>query len=479
MWQGRGERQRRAVLGNRILLTILMGILLSGCAGPAAVFKSPEIDLPDRYSMMAPIQRPNQDDLEWWRNLNDPVLNQLVSRGMTGNLSIADAQARLRESEAILRREGVAATGTGTADITASSRSSERFDTGVNAQVNLAGETRHRTAAAQARYEAAALNEVEARRIVLQELSNAYVDLRFFQTIRYTRGQDLASRQRTLRDVKTQLEAGEATKLDLLRAQSLLAETRAEIPGVEASIIRQRNRLSTLLGVPVGSLALDLRYAGSQPSPKRIADLGVPADLLRARSDIQRAERIYAAAVSDVGAAQAARYPSLRLSGLISAPFSGGSTAESLVAGLVVPVFTQPALAADVDTAQARVQQAYLQWRVAVLGAVEEVENAQALLHSALQAASASRDAVELNRQSLDLSRKLISSGGNITILDILDRERALSASRTTLASNLRDVAAGYIALRVALGQGHPLLVEDVATRDIEVSRATAETEVH
>ena len=73
--------------------------------------------------------------------------------------------------------------------------------------------------------------------------------------------------------------------------------------------------------------------------------------------------------------ARAARYPTLRLSGLISAPLGGGSATETFLAGLTVPVFDQPALAADVDAAEARVQQAFLQWRIAVLQAVEEVEN--------------------------------------------------------------------------------------------------------
>ncbi|SLN55923.1 Cation efflux system protein CusC precursor [Roseovarius litorisediminis] len=460
------------MLRQRFLIMFPLGILLAGCADMGAVFRTPEIELPDRYSLVAPVQAPSRDEVNWWRNFDDPVLDQLVAQGMAGNLTVAEAQARLREAEADARREGVALSGNGRVDATTATRSDDRFDVGLDAQINLAGEARHRSRAAQARFEAAQLNEVEARRTILSEMAQAYTNMRFLQSTRVTREQDLRSRRRTMRDIQKQLDLGEATRLDLLRAQSLMAETRAEIPRIESDIIQQRNRISTLLGVPVGALTLDLGYKGQQPLPKRVADIGVPADLLRARPDIRRAERLYAAAVSDVSAAHAARYPSLRLSGLITTPFGSGASSESLLAGLVVPVFSQPALAANEDATVARVEQAYLQWRVAVLEAVEEVENAQVLLQSALAATKASREAVELNRQSLALSRELVVSGGNITVLDVLDRERALSASRTSLAQNQRDVAAGYIALRVALGRGHPL-VQDEPEPDTEVAGET------
>ncbi|WP_167853465.1 efflux transporter outer membrane subunit [Roseovarius aestuariivivens] len=444
----------------RLISICLSAALLAGCSDADLPFRAPEIDLPDRYARMAPVRTPTREDVEWWRSFGDPVLDQLITHGLNGNLSLAQAQARIAEAAAAARRDGVPASGTATGDYRATSGGSNSFDTGLSAQFNLAGETRHRARAARDRLEAARFNEVEARRAVLSEVGQAYVDLRFFQSSRQLRQRDLASRRRTLEDIRTQLAAGEATRLDLLRAQSLLAETRAAIPQVEASIVQTRNRLSTLLGTPVGALSLDLGYKGAQPIPDRVADIGVPADLLRARPDIRRAERLYAAALSDVSAAEAARYPSLRLSGLISAPFGGGGTTESFLAGLVVPVFEQPALAASVDIAESQVQQAYLQWRVAVLQAVEEVENAQILLSSALAARDAAREQVELDRKSLALSRDLVVSGGGITVLDVLDRERALSASRNALAQTTRDVGRAYVALHVALGQGHPLLAQ-------------------
>ncbi|WP_120499339.1 efflux transporter outer membrane subunit [Roseovarius sp. EL26] len=434
---------------------------LTAC-GDMAQYREPEIDLPDVYNVMAPVKAPSRADLEWWRNFNDPVLDGLIARGLADNLSIAEAQARLKEAEAGLRGASVAVTGDAEVEFSGSKPGSDRIETTIGARVNLANEAGHRRAAAEARLQAAEKNELEARRAVLSEISNAYTDLRFFQTTRKRREQDLASRQKTTNDINKQVEAGEATKLDLLRAQSLLAETQSEIPLIETNIIRQRNRLSTLLGRPIGMLNVDLGYQGRQPLPQGVTDPGVPADLLRARPDIQRAERQYAAALSDMSAANAARYPSLSLSGIISNPLNGvARPVDTFLAGLVLPVFSQPALAAEVDAADARATQAYLQWRTAVLRAVEEVENAQALLGSSKRAARAAQRTVNLDQESLKLSRELVSSGGNITVLDVLDRERSLAASRTSLAQSQRDIAAGYIELQVALGRGHPLVADD------------------
>lgn len=446
----------------RIVLTIGAGLILSGCTvGP--MYKSPEIDLPDRYSLVAPVTKASTRDLHWWTDFNDPVLNQLVREGLTGNLDVAEARERVREAEANLRRDSVAISGNGQAEVTGNSNSSNSSQVSVTGSFGLGGRTQWATRAGNQRLEAAEIGVGEARRLLLSNLGTAYVDMRFLQRNLETRQQDLRSRHRTLRDLNKQLDVGAATKLDVLRAEALVSETKAEIPAITADIIQQRNRISTLLGVPVGDLGIDLGYRGAQPLPRGVAEMGVPADLLRARPDIRLAERNYAAAVSDVGVAEASRYPSLSLSGLVTAPLSRGSWNESIVAGLTVPVFSQPSLAASVDAAESRAQQAYLVWRRTVLVAVEQVETALAELRAAHQAVRASREVVDLNQRSLDLTRRLLVENGDTTVLDLIDRERSVSNARATLAANKRTLANAYIALRVALGLGHEEVVEEVS----------------
>lgn len=459
----------------RIVLTIGAGIFLSGCTvGP--MYKSPEISLPDRYSLVAPVTKASARDLHWWTDFNDSVLNALVHHGLQGNLNVAEARERVREAQAIVRRDSQVLSGNGQAEVTGNSNANNNTEFSTTASFGLGGQTQWAARAASERLEAAEIGVGEARRLLLSSLGTAYVDMRFLQRNLETRQQDLRSRQRTLRDLNKQFDAGAATKLDVLRAQALLSETKAEIPPITADIIQQRNRISTLLGVPVGELGIDLGYKGKQPVPRGVDDLGVPADLLRARPDVRIAERQYAAAVSDVGVAEAARYPSLSLSGLVTAPLKRGSWNESIVAGLTVPIFSQPSLAASVDAAEARAQQAYLAWRSTVLVAVEEVEGALADLRAANQAVRASREVVQLNQRSLDLTRRLLVESGDTTVLDLIDRERSVSSARAILAANVRDLANSYIALRIALGIGHDEVV-DVATRNAVMAAEDIVTE--
>ena len=408
--------------------------------------------LPDRYSMVMPIAAWSEVDPRWWTAFQDPVLDALIAQGLAESVTLAEARERLREAEALARRAAWPIDGNGRLEATSGSARGENGEAGLNAEFLPPTGLSSRIAGSQARLEAAGYDEIEVRRVVLSELGLAYVDLRYFQQLLVYRQQDLASRRKTLEEVTKQVDAGAATQFDLKRAELLVVETRTLIPQLEASIVQQRNRLSTLVGRPVGDLGINLGFVGRQPRPKGKPAVGVPADLLRARPDVRRAERLYAAAISDISEAEAARYPRLTLSGLIAAPLTSGSSESVLGAGLVIPIFNQGSLAADVSAAEARANQALLQWRGAVLIAVEEVENALASLQGSQRAAGAARELVTLNEETLLLSRQLLEISGDTTVLDVLDRERALSEARVGLAANLRAVATDYILLRTALG---------------------------
>lgn len=427
------------------------GLALSGCTvGP--VYQTPQETLPDRYSLLVPV--PDAADRVWWRAFQDPVLDQLVERALSESLSLAQAQQRIYEAEAAARRDGMRF------DVSTNLSVTSVFDgpdtAGISAGLGLDvfGGRQRRAEAALARLEAAQAGAEDATRLLMSELVLAYVQLRFSQQSILLRQKDLRSRRRTLRDISTLVDSGAATRLDRLRAQALVAETEARLPQLTADVARQRNRITTLLARPAGTLGVDLAHSGRQPAPAGLTAPGVPADLLRRRPDIRQAERLYAAAISEIGAAEAARFPSLSLNGDITSPLGGGAEVRSLSAGIVLPLLQQRELAGQADVARARANQAYLQWRLSVLTAVEEVENALAAIGASGQAVRAARKVVRFNEEALVLSRQLLDTSGQITVLDLLDRERAVSAAREELARALRDYAADYIALNISLGLG-------------------------
>lgn len=422
-------------------------------------YVAPEIHLADRYSTLAPEPRLSEESQEWWLSFNDPLLTRLVARAVADNPSLAEARSRLEEAEAQLRKARPAISGDLTLDVAHSSSSPDTLSADASASVGLFGRRTARIRAAAARLNAEQFGAADARRVLIAQLATAYVQLRFHQQSLRERHRDMTSRQATLREIQAQKNAGAATELDVVRARALVAEIEVDVPQTRAEIIRQRNRISTLLGVPVGLLDIDLNTGSGQPQVGSAGELGVPADLLRLRPDIRQAERLYAAAVSDLAESHANRYPRLNLSGILRAPLESGSSSQSLIAGLVIPLFSQPALAAEVDAAEARVIQAQLRWRQMVMTAVEEVETALAALEASRRASSSARDLVQLNERALNLTRRTMENGGDITVLDLLDRERTLTSARQVLASNRRDAAINYITLQSAIGLGSSLEV--------------------
>jgi multidrug efflux system outer membrane protein len=440
----------------RFLARVFPGIalVLAGC-GPDVSMPPARISLPGQYSRMAPVPVPGADQVAWWRGFHDPVLDVLVARGLAENVSIKIAEARLREAEADARAAGNVVSDT----LSASVEQTRGSRTGLGGlSLSLApfgGRHRHAAEAAMARLEAARYGQENARLQLLAQLTQAYVDLRFYQAQQRQQQRDLASRRQTLASLVRQMDLGAATRLDLLSAEALVAETEARIPQLNASIARQANMIATLLGTPAGALGISLEYPGRQPALEAPRRLGIPADLVRRRSDIRQAEALYAAALAEMGQARAAFYPSLSLSGQITAPLDSAlSSSQALTVGLSLPLLSLPRVQAEADAAQARAEQAYLAWRLGVLSAVEDVESGLAAVAGSRLAARRAERVVALNAEALDLSRKLLDSRGDMTALDLLDRERAVSQARASLAQSQRDYASDTIALYVALGLG-------------------------
>ena len=380
----------------------------------------------------------------------DPVLAQLTTAALDGNPGLAAARDRLRAAAAEARAAGATTSGNGDASLRFDDTGSEALNIGLGARLDPASAARQ--AAAVARAEAAHFDANDAQRLLLQQLATTYIDLRFFQQLLEFRRADVASRRRTLNDLNKLLDAGAVTEVDVVSARALLAEARGQLPGIEADALRQRNQLAALTGRSTSDLGIDLAFAHRQPLPHGTVDQGVPANLLRARPDIRRAERLYAAAVADITTARAALYPSLTLSGQVRVPLGGGTESASVVPGLSVPVFGRVALKAGIEAAEARAAAAFQQWRATVFNAVQELESALASRAAAERATAAAEEVVALQRRALTLSRRLLIEGGDITALDVLDREQALTQARTTLSGNRRDVALAHIALLSALG---------------------------
>ncbi|MCV2866666.1 efflux transporter outer membrane subunit [Defluviimonas sp. WL0075] len=442
---------------NFPILLISSCLALSACSNGQAQ-RLATLNLPFLTPVSA-IPAPDLSHDAWWTGFRDPVLDDLIRRGLQQNLSIREARERVIAADAIARSAGTVVSGDANAGLTRADQAGDapvnerRFDLGASWLLDFFGRARSERENSRQSAEARRADADNAALAFLGQLATAYIDLRFYETGIRLKTRDLASRRKTLEQTEALVRLGNATELDLAQARALLNTTQSEIPVLEARARAQQNRIATLLAVPAGTLSLVA--AGEQPAPRGGIPASITANLVRGRPDVRSAEHSYAAAVARIGVAEAELYPSIRLGGSITASNSAGVDTSGWSFGptLTVPIFNRGRLYANVDAAESGAREAHLAWQRTVLEGVNDVQSALYALQKYNAAAGAAAGAVDQYTKSLDLSRTL-AERGNITTLDLIDAERQISDARETLSEARRQVALQYVLLNVALGAG-------------------------
>ena len=457
------DPQRRA---HRFLLAGLAATMgLAACARPNP-YDAPKFPFFPGYASAdrgAPVLLRND---VWWTRARDPVLDRLVAEALRGNLTLESAATRVDAARASAAATPGAVSGSGSLQITGSGPF-ENAPSGAGAAtlglgwlLDPYGARRAEANAARAGIEVAEAEVAAARLLVLFNLGNAYVDLRYRQTLLGLRNQEMRGRKQTLAMTRTLFEVENATRLDIARSEARVADLEAQIPSLRASIMGQQNEIAVLVGVQPGTLGvlgINLDSASAQPKPDMAADMGIPADLIRNRPDIHVAERRYYIALAGVTAAEAALYPRLSLSGTITLNAAEGARSGagySFGPTLQLPSFPGTAARAGVTGARARVAGAHAEWKAVVLGALAEVENAQADYSATTGSVQSAAKAARLYREALGLTRTIFTQG-DATLGDLIAAEQAVAQADQAQAEVMYRRGLSFVALNVRLGAGH------------------------
>ena len=448
---------RKAGRGVVVLAGLSLG---AGCADTP--YSPPVFPFLAAYKTQADSVPRVLDNLDWWRGFKDPTLDTLVELALSGSLSLDLAQERVIEARAARDSLPQAANlapsarvqreqQDGGPDLTRSEAA-----LGFDWLLDIYGARRAQVEAAGARVAVADAEVDAARLLLLLNLTNAYVDLRFQQTSLHLRHAELGSRRQTLDLVEKLVEGDAATRIDVVRAQALVAETRASIPGIEAAIATLKNEIAVLSGRMPGQPGPDLDSRTQQPRVALSPKVGIPADLLRNRPDIRVAERSYYAALRDVKTASAALYPQLSLGGTISLASLSGNRSTDYIFGpsLRLPILPTGAGRATVELRESRVRQAHTAWRLAVIEAIGDVESALSDYSASARARGAAEETVRLYAEAVRLTRDSVGQDGG-TIRDLIDAEQNLAVANAGLANALRQLGRSYIALNINLGAGN------------------------
>jgi multidrug efflux system outer membrane protein len=466
------------------LCAAVASVMLAGCAvGPDYV--RPETSLSSTW------HSPLEDGLQagpldpqtlasWWTTLDDPVLSGLIERAVAGNLDLQTARSRVRESRA---RRNIARGGLLPAFNASGSATSSRTDTNAGLdthgelysasldagwELDVFGGVRRSIEAATADLEGTEENLHDVLVSLLAETALNYVEVRTFQARLAAAEASLQTQDETYQLTLWRAQAGLGDELAVQQARSNLENTRSQIPSLHTGLQEAMNRIAVLLGEQPGRLHEILEQSAPIPTPPAEVAVGVPADVIRNRPDVRRAERDLAAQTARVGVATADLYPRLSLNGSIGVetlslrePGAARTWTTSGGPRISWAVF-DPTIRPSIEVQSELQEQALIGYESAVLGALEEVENAVMAYAREQQRRNNLRRATEAAQAAADLARYKYQ-GGLADFTTVLDAERSLLSFQDQLNQSEGTVTSDLIRLYKALGGGWTSLAKGAA----------------
>jgi NodT family efflux transporter outer membrane factor (OMF) lipoprotein len=471
------------VIGSTAL--VLVSGLLAGCAvGPD--YHRPDIAMPAQFQGQPAVAARAVDDpvdlVSWWRGFNDPVMTDLVSQALRDNLDVAQAVARVTQSRASLRAATAALLPSGQVSgqaahahqsletpegrVLSSAPSFDRdgqlyeADIGASWEIDLFGGLRRGREAAQAEYQASRAGIAAARIAVAAQTADTYVTIRGLQARIAIAQAQVETQRQLVATIRLQYEKGVAAELQLRQAEGALAQVEASVPVLNAALDSAMNALDVLLGTQPGTHRAQLAPSAPIPIAPAIADAGGPAELLRRRPDLIVAERKLAASNARIGQALSEYYPKISLSGMLGTAttaaggmFGGAANQAQGVFGLRWRLFDFGRVDAEIATARGRNAEALAAYRLSVLRASEDVEDA----FSALLQREAQEHILAGGETSLAKARTASFTaykGGVVSLIEVLDADNRLLATRDARAQAQTEAARAAIASFRALGGG-------------------------
>ncbi len=422
--------------------------------------------------------RSDSDDLSaWYTVFKDPVLDSLICSAYQQNLTLQEAGSRVlqaRDQLAIATGNFFPQTQDMTGDYTrnavstrtanhsnVSSQFFSQWDYGFHLawEVDFWGRFRRAIESANASLDASVEDYDGVLVTLLGDVATNYVQLRTFdRRIEYTRANVQLQRE-TLKIVEARFKAGTTTKLDVVQARSTLEQTEALIPELEISLRQTNNQLCILLGIPPEELGAKL---GSAPIPTAPAEVaaGIPADLVRRRPDVRRAERQAAAQSAQIGVAEADFYPHISITGTIgySAQQIKDLFRSASLVGVIGPSFQWNLLnygriLNNVRLQDARFQELVAVYQNTVLTAAQEVENGLVTFLRAQQRTQFQAASVDDAKEAVTIALGQYQAG-TIDFTRVTQLEQNLVLLQDTLAQARGEIALGLIQVYRALGGG-------------------------
>jgi NodT family efflux transporter outer membrane factor (OMF) lipoprotein len=421
--------------------------------------------------------RTESDDLsKWWTVFNDPVLNDLICDAYHQNLTLREAGYRVLQARAqlgisigeifpqaqamngdFLRQASSGQTGG------APQKFSSRWDYGFTLawELDFWGKFRRGIESNRANLQASVADYDDVCVTLLGDVATAYVTYRTTEErIKYaTQNVNIQTKVLEITKASFAPPVGKVTKVDVDQAESTLYQTKAGIPELEITLRTANNQLCILLGIPPEQLQAKLGKAPIPTAPPDVA-VGIPADLLRRRPDIRRAERQAAAQCAQIGVAVSDFYPHISILGTINyqaARFQDLFNSKAM-SGSVGPAFNWDILQYgrllnNVRLQDARFLELVEAYKQSVLNGNQEAENGLITFLKAQERYKLQKISVDAGKSALDTVREQWKAGvvDFTRVAQLLQNQVVLE---DTLAQVQGEIATGLISVYAALGGG-------------------------
>ena len=454
-------------------------MLAAGCSF-APDFVRPALPVTDEYPADAPIPPEAKPDarvpaeVAWRDYFADPQLQAMIAQALEHNRDLRVAALRVLEARAafqIRRADQFPTLGANagafrvgipdTLSATGSSRTASVYDVGVSIvgwELDFWGRVRNLKDAALEQFLATDANRRAFTVSLVAEVANGYLTLRELDERILIARDTIKTREESLRIFKRRFEVGTVTRLDVAQVETLLTQAQTLGAQLEQARAAQAHALTLLVGT----------------QPERLSDrsnlndaallhelrVGLPSELLQQRPDIVAAENRLKAANANIGAARAAFFPSISLTGFFGTAssdldglFAAGSRAWLFWPQLVLPIFDAGRRQANLDVAEVRRDAAVAEYERTVQTAFRDVSDALSAQHWLAEQVAIQRRALAAQQERARLAQMRYDRG-SASFLEVLDAQRDLLSAEQLLVQQRRALLSSRVALYAALGGG-------------------------
>lgn len=444
--------------------------MLTGCVSLAPTYERLEPPVPQQLSVSQNSLVHATDvhyDTGWREFFTDPQLQKILDEALINNKDLRSAALKVQEVRAQYRiaqsdrfpHLNASAHGNHGGQLEGRSNATHEYQAGLDLSfdIDFFGRFKNMSEADQQRYFASAEAQRSVHIMLIANVAQGYFKRYLAYTQLHVAQAQLHNYQQSYAFIEKQRQLGTANLLALEQARGQIERARSDIAKRQGELAQANHALQQLLGIYQPLPKLTQRHASIN---KLILPTPLSSEILLQRPDIMEAEHLLKASHADIGAARAAFFPTISLTGSLgshstelSSLFSSGSGIWSFMPSIDIPIFNAGRNRNNLELANIRQQQSIVNYEKKIQQAFTEVADALAWRHSLTLQISAQEQLLESLQLTLERAQSLYRYGV-VSYIESLDAERALFSTQQALLDLNYAQQVNEITLFAALGGG-------------------------